>query len=465
MERFDVLVLGAGSAGYAAARTAGGAGAAVGLVDKGPLGGLCILKGCMPSKALLRTSEVIELIRHAGELGLDVAEPAIDWGRIMARRAALVKEFADYRIEQIDRAPNTTLIMGEPRFLDAHTVQVGDRTLYGERIIIATGSRTQIPPIPGLEDVGYITSDEALELPERPASLIVVGGGYIGLELGQFYQRLGCQVTVIQRSERCLSYLDADVAEALETALRGDGMTILTGVRCSSARRVEGLVELTAHVGGETRIVRAEQIMMATGRVGNLDFLDLDRAGVYHADSFVPVDDDLRTNVPHIFAAGDVTGRKLLVHLAIQQAEWAAHNALHPDRPKRADYRLIPAAIFTDPNVAEVGLMEHEAQRQGLDVLVGKYEFADHGKAMCMGTPAMKGFVKLIGDAATGEILGAAIVGPEAADLIHELVVAMHYRAKAGELMMIPHVHPTLAEIITYPAEEIEDQRRERGLA
>jgi dihydrolipoamide dehydrogenase len=465
MERFDVLVLGAGSAGYAAARTAGGAGATVGLVDKGPLGGLCILKGCMPSKALLRTSEVIELIRHAGELGLDVPEPTIDWGRIMARRAALVKEFADYRIEQIEKAANTTLVMGEPRFLDAHTVQVGERILYGETIIIATGSRTFIPPVPGLDEVGYLTSDEVLELPERPDSLIVVGGGYIGLELGQFYQRLGCAVTVVQRSHHVLSDQDPDVAEALQESLRGDGMTILTGARCVSVRRVEGLVEFTADVQGESVTVRAAAIMMATGRTGNTDFLDLAKAGVETADGFIPVDTQLRTNVPHIFAAGDVTGLKLLVHLAIQQAEWAAHNAVHPEQPKTADYRLIPAAVFTDPNVADVGIKEREARSLGLDVLVGRYDFADHGKAMCMGTPAMKGFVKLIGDAATGEILGAAIVGPEAADLIHELVVAMHYRAKAGELMMIPHVHPTLAEILTYPAEEIEDQRRERGLA
>ena len=461
-ERFDVLVLGAGSAGFAAARTAGATGATVGLIDKGPLGGLCILKGCMPSKALLRTSEVIHLIRHAGELGLDVAEPTIDWERIMARRARLVREFADYRIEQIDRCPNTTLIMGEPRFLDPHTVQVGERTLYGGQIIIATGSRTFIPPVPGLADVGYITSDEALELPALPASLLVVGAGAVGLELGQFYQRMGAAVTVVQRGAHILSGEDADVAEALTNVLKGDGMTVLSGARCLSARRHDGQIELTVSVGGADKTLRAEQLMIAAGRIGNLEFLDLAQAGLQAVNGFLPVDGELRTAVPHIFAAGDVTGKRLLVHLAIQQAEWAAHNACHPGQPKRADYRLIPSAVFTDPGVADVGLKEHEARSQGLDVLVGKYEFAEHGKAMCMGTPAMHGFVKLIGDARTGEILGAAIVGPEAADLIHELVVAMHYRATAGDLAMIPHVHPTLAEIVTYPAEEIEEQRQAR---
>ncbi|MBC7543549.1 MAG: dihydrolipoyl dehydrogenase [Candidatus Sericytochromatia bacterium] len=464
MERFDLLVLGAGAAGFAAARTAGGQGATVALVDKGPLGGLCILWGCMPSKALLRTSEVIELIRHAGELGLDVAEPSINWGRIMARRERLVREFADYRIEQIDDCPNTTLVMGEAHFLDARTVQVGERTLYGEHIIIATGSHTFIPPISGLADAGYITSDEALELPERPASMIVLGAGAVGLELGQFYQRMGCQVTIIQRSAHILSTEDADVAEALTKSLLGDGMTILCRAKSQSARRIDNQIELQVDAGGELKTLRADQLLVATGRVGNLGFLDLAKAGLVAEKGFLPVDEQLRTTVPHIFAAGDVTGKRLLVHLGIQQAEWAAHNALHPDRPHRADYRLIPQATFTDPGVADVGLKEREAKAQGLDVLIGKYEFAEHGKAMCMGTPAMKGFVKLIGDAKTGEILGASIVGPEAADLLHELIVAMHYRAKAGELALIPHVHPTLAEIVTYPAEEIEDQRRARGL-
>lgn len=460
MERFDVLVLGAGSAGYAAARTAGSQGATVALIDKGPLGGLCILWGCMPSKALLRTSEVIELIRHAGELGLDVAEPTIDWGRIQARRAALVKEFADYRIEQIHRAPNTTLFMGDARFIDAHTVQVGDKRLYGDSIIIATGSRPYIPPVPGLAEAGYLISDQALELPVQPKSLAVLGAGAIGLELGQFYQRLGTQVTVLQRSGHILSDEDPDVAAALTAALTGDGMAIHTQARVQSVRQVEGGRELTVQIGDEEHVIQAEQILVATGRTAAVDGLDLEAAGVRLTKGWLEVDELLRTNVPHIYAAGDVTGKRLLVHLAIQQAEWAAANALGKGTPKTADYRLIPSAVFTDPGVAQVGLTEKAAVLQGRRVLVGRYEFADHGKAMCMGTPAMKGFVKLLGDADTGELVGGAIVGPEAADLIHEVVVAMHYRATAADFMMIPHIHPTLAEILTYPAEEIEEQRQ-----
>ncbi|MBM3275513.1 MAG: NAD(P)/FAD-dependent oxidoreductase, partial [Candidatus Sericytochromatia bacterium] len=213
-----------------------------------------------------------------------------------------------------------------------------------------------------------------------------------------------------------------------------------------------------AEVAGEIREFTAAEILVATGRHPAITGLDLARAGVRQTHREVPVDDQLRTNVPHIFAAGDVIGRNYIVHYAIQQAEVAAYNAVSGNPPRAVDNRLIPHVVFTDPQFGRVGLTEKEARAAGRDVLVGKYPFADHGKAMCLGRTA--GFVKLVADRATGEILGAAVLGPEGGELLHEMVVAMHFRATAAEFLKIPHVHPTLAEILTYPAEDIEDQRQ-----
>lgn len=462
-EDFDVVVIGAGSAGFAAARTASELGARVALIDKGPLGGLCILWGCMPSKALLRSAEVVHLIREAQQWGVSAEQVSVDFRVVMQRKNRLIKGFADDRIHQIHALPNTELVMGHARFVGLDTVQVGDRRLRGEHLIIATGSRPMIPPIPGLQEVGYFQSEDALAMTVVPRSMLVVGGGVIAVELGQFFARMGSEVTLFEAAPQLLPKEDPDVAAALTEAFRDEGIRVEAGIRILRVEDRSGRkVAVIADSFGE-RECQAEAIFVATGRVPNLEGLDLDKAGVSLDGRRIRLDAFMRTTNHRIYAAGDAWGGSYLVHVAIAEGETAARNACE-HAAVAMDYRVVPHAVFTDPNVARVGPSERDFQAQGRRVLVASYPFSDHGKAEVMGGTATRGFVKLIADAFTGEILGAQAVGPEAADLIHELVAVISLRGTIGQFVKIPHVHPTLAEIWTYPAEEILGKFRREGM-
>ncbi|MBU6430025.1 MAG: FAD-dependent oxidoreductase, partial [Cyanobacteria bacterium REEB65] len=324
-----------------------------------------------------------------------------------------------------------------------------------------------VPEIPGLERVGYLTSDDALELTEMPRSLLVLGGGVIACELGQYFSRMGAAVTLLQRSRQILSAEDPDVAMALRDAFANEGMVVEGGVTVVEVQAKGEKKAVLARIEGRERVFEADEILVCTGRHPAVAGLGLERAGVCHEASRIPVDAHLRTNLRHIYAAGDAMGRHQIVHQAIREAELAAHNAISSLSSSRSgtpgefleslDDRLVPQVVFTDPQVGRVGITERQAAQQGREVLVGKYPFADHGKALCLGRT--EGFVKMLADPGTGEILGAAVVGPEGGELLHEMVVAMHFRCTAREFLRIPHVHPTLAEILTYPAEEIEEKR------
>jgi pyruvate/2-oxoglutarate dehydrogenase complex dihydrolipoamide dehydrogenase (E3) component len=454
--KHDVVVIGGGSAGYAAARNASDAGADVAIVDHGPLGGLCILRGCMPTKAILRSSDIMALMRRAAEFGLEPVAPRADLAAIIARKDELIRGFADYRIEQLHQ-PRFTLYQERARFVSPTTVEVGQQTLEARSFIIATGSVTSHVPIPGLDECGYITSDEALRLTQRPASMIVLGGGPIAVEMAQFYQRIGTQVTLIQRSHHILSAGDEDMARPVEESLRQEGMEVLTGTQLHRfERRGESCLAYLSH-GGQERTVEAEVVLQALGRRPNVEGLNLDRAGVELDGRRIGVNSEMRTNQPHIFAVGDVNGIHEIVHIAIQQGEVAGYNAAKPERPAhRTDDRLKAQVVFTDPAVASVGLCEKECQAEDVPYLTASYPFDDHGKSLCLGE--IHGHVKLLCDPRTGEILGGHIVGPEAGELVHELIAVMYFHGTVRDLAQMPHYHPTLAEIMTYPAEELAEQ-------
>lgn len=455
--RHDVAVIGGGSAGYAAARVARDAGADVAIVDSGPLGGLCILRGCMPTKAILRSAEVAALSRRGPEFGLAAMSPRIDLSAVFERKNRLVQEFAKDRIASL-RDPKFTLYESRAEFVSPHEVLVGADRLTAEAFVIATGSTVSPVPIRGLEEVGYLTSDTALEIRRLPASLVVMGGGPVAVEFAQFFSRVGTAVTIIQRSPTLLSDMDEDVGRALAAALRAEGIEVLTGVSVDEAiRDAAGKTVRVRLPDGSHRSASAEEVLHALGRRPNIDGLALDRAGIAVADGRLTVGPDMRTAQPHIFAVGDVNDLTPVVHSAVIQGEVAGYNATHPDRPPRTvDRRLDMEAVFTEPQVAAVGLSERACRERARPYLTAKYPFADHGKAMCLG--ATHGFVKLLCDPKRGEVIGAHIVGPEAAELIHELVAVMHFRGTAHDLLRMPHYHPTLAEIITYPAESIVEQ-------
>lgn len=449
---FDVVIIGGGSAGYSAADTAQSAGASVAVIDRGPLGGLCILRGCMPTKTILRSSDVIALMRRAKEFGLLPVEAKADLAAINDRKNRLIGEFADYRIGQL-KDPRFTLIEEKASFLSAHEVRAGEHLVKGKHFIIATGSNIADFPVPGLDEAGFITSDDVLKMREAPKSMIVLGAGPVAVELAQFFRRIGVEVTVIQRSGHILSKGDEDLARPVEARFREEGMTLYTDTELiraeknSTGRSVRFLHERLE------KTVSAEIILQALGRKPNIEGLNLHKAGVETEKGRIAVDAEMRTSQPHIFAVGDVNGLHEIVHIAIEQGEVAAHNAVHPDKPRAMDERLTTSIVFTDPPVAGVGLTEKECRSKNIPYLVASYPFNDHGKSLCLGET--HGHVKILCQPDSGEIIGAHIVGPEAGELIHQLISLMHFHGSVRDLARMPHYHPTLSEILTYPAEEL----------
>ncbi|MDH4187354.1 MAG: FAD-dependent oxidoreductase, partial [Nitrospira sp.] len=410
--KHDVIVIGGGSAGYAAARTACDAGAHVAIVDQGPLGGLCILRGCMPTKAILRSADVAALFKRASEFGLSPVSVQADLSAIVDRKDRLVREFADYRIQQL-QDPRFLLYQSRAAFLSPHEIAVGERVLTADSFIIATGSKPRGVPVPGLAESGYFTSDTILDLRILPESLIVLGGGAVALELGQFFARVGTKVTIIQRGKTLLSEMDEDVGRALETALRDEGIEVVTDTQLLRVTSDADGKQVRVKKNGEERSYAGAEILQALGRQPNIEGLHLNLAEVAVEGGRIVVDGAMRTSQEHIYAVGDVNDLSPVVHLAIQQGEIAAYNATHQGQtPKQRDHRLDAEVVFTDPQVAVAGLSEARCRAGGVSYLTASYPFADHGKALCLG--AVHGFVKLLCAPQTGELLGAQIVGPEA---------------------------------------------------
>ncbi len=458
---YDFLIIGGGSAGYAAARTAAAKGLRTCVIDgAAELGGLCILRGCMPSKTLLASSTRFASMRRAEEFGLRASGLRVEGAEIIARKRRLISDFAQYRAGQLQDG-RFDLVRGFARFADAHTVAVrmhdgSERSITASTFLIATGSKVSAVPIPELNDAGFWTTDDVLDSEEIPQSVIVLGGGATAVEFATYYAGLGREVTIIQRSPQLLKGTDADVAEALAEGLRNHGIRVFTGTKLLSAARTATGRSVTFSCADGEQTIHAERILHTLGREPNFETLNLAAAGIT-APGRPLVKPTQQTTQPHIFAAGDVAGPYEIVHIAIQQGEIAARNAARilssSGTLEESDYRLKLYGIFSEPEVALVGASERELQDVGIAFRSAKYPFNDHGKSLCMGET--DGFVKLIASAETGEILGGAVVGPHASELIHEIVVAMHFRSTAAQLAAVPHYHPTLSEIWTYPAEEL----------
>lgn len=451
---FDVAIIGGGSGGYAAARTAAAGGLKTVVIEGGKdVGGLCILRGCMPTKAMLYAAEVKQLAEHAPTWGVHAKKVGFDFTRVMARKDEQIKDFVGFRVKQLNDG-RFKFIRATASFLDPHTLQLSNgKKLTAKHFVVSTGSRVSPPPLPELNQVGYITSDDAVSLKKLPKSLIILGGGAIACELAQFFSRFGVKVTIVQRSQHLLKDFDADAGAEIEKVFRREGMQVFTGTKLVSAGRRGKLKTVTFEQKRKKITVAAEEILYALGRVPDTASLHLHQAGVETCDGRVVADDQMRTTAPHIYTAGDCTGPHEIVHIAIHQGEVAAHNILNPRKLRWTDYSLLISVVFTDPQVATVGLTEKTAAAQGIKYLTASYPFNDHGKSLIM--EAKDGFVKLLADPKSGRIIGGACVGPVGGELIHEIVAAMAGKLTVRDLAMMPHYHPTLAEIWTYPAEEL----------
>ena len=454
---FDVAVIGGGSAGYATARTTAAAGHRTVLIEGSEeLGGLCILRGCMPTKALLHAADVRFQAGRSQLWGLKPGEIGFDFPAVMRRKTAMVEEFASYRRAQLQDG-RFELIRALAKFRDPHTLQLDNgQTVTAGHFMISTGSRVADLPLPDLAKLGCMTSDDALQLESLPRSIIVLGGGAVALEFAQFFARFDVEVTLLQRSPHILKAFDDDVAGEVETSFRDEGITVHTGCSLIDAQQ-DGNEKVIVYEGaGAQHEARAKAVFHGLGRSPNTGSLALENAGVETEHGRILCDAHMRTSAPHIFAGGDCTGPHEIVHLAIQQGEVAAHNILHPAELHSMDYRMLISIVFTDPQVASVGLTEKAAKAQGIPYLSASYPFNDHGKSIIM--EAMHGFVKLLCDPVSGEIIGGACVGPMGGELIHEIVIAMAKRMTVAELAALPHYHPTLAEIWTYPADDLAEE-------
>jgi dihydrolipoamide dehydrogenase len=453
---FDVAIMGGGSGGFAAARTAANAGLKTVVIEGGKeVGGLCILRGCMPTKALLYAAEVKYLAEHAETWGVRTGKVSFDFAKVMARKNLMIKDFADFRVQQLNGG-KFKFIRANAKFLDAQTVQLSNgKKLTAKHFVIATGSRVAPAPLPQLDEVGFITSDDAVALKKLPKSLIILGGGAIACEFAQFFTRFGVKVTLIQRSKHLLKEFDADTGAEIEKIFRREGVQIFTDTKIVDAKRKGKLKLVSFEQNGKTVSVSAEEILFALGRIPNTASLNLENAGVKTEKGRIIANNKMQTSAPHIFTAGDCTGPHEIVHIAIHQGEVAAHNIINASS-RETDYRLLISIVFTDPQVAIAGLTEKTARAKGVKFLTASYPFNDHGKSLLM--DAKDGFVKLLAHPKTGEILGGACVGPVGGELIHVIVAAMAKRMTVRELAAMPHYHPTLAEIWTYPAEELAEK-------
>jgi mycothione reductase len=447
MERFDVLVIGSGS-GMIVASTAVDNGFKTAVVDSGPMGGTCINRGCVPSKMLIYPADVVSILKEAERLGVNATVNSIDFKRIMERMHTLVNGDSATQARAVEATPDLTWLKDVGEFTSDYTMQVGEHTINAEMIFIVSGARHGIPPVKGIENVDYLTSDTVLELETPPKSIIVIGGGYIGVEYGHFFSGIGTKTMIIQRSPRILPEEEPEISDLLKRELE-QRMEIYTGLEVVGVKQEVNVKTVIARnrEDGSLKEFSAETLMIAAGRVPNSDLLKPEKTGVKLDErGYVMVNDYLETSKKNIWAFGDAIGKEMFKHVANYEAGIAWHNAVH-DHKVKMDYSAAPHAVFTHPQIASVGLKEAEAKQQGYKILVGKAFYRDTAMGGAMGEP--EGLVKVIVERETGKILGGHIAGAEASILIQEIINAMVTESRNFDpIMRAMHIHPAMPEVV-----------------
>jgi pyruvate/2-oxoglutarate dehydrogenase complex dihydrolipoamide dehydrogenase (E3) component len=436
---YDLTILGGGSGGLTAARIAASLGARVLLIDKERLGGDCLYTGCIPSKSLIHIAKIVHQARTAERLGLHTSIVDIDMAHVASYIQGVIKRVNDAEHVYTD---NVTVKFGTVTFQSPTTLLLNEQKISSRTTIIATGSHPAQLQVEGLAEIGYLTSEDVFQLTDLPASLLIIGGGPIGVELGQALARLRVQVTLIQGSERILPREDPDVSATITHVLESEGVRLLTNARVLTADQWGHKKRVTVKQGEKMLVFEADEILLAAGRQPNVDGLNLDAIGVDYTAKGIKVDSYLRTSRTNIFALGDVIGGYLFTHVAAYHAGVAARNALLPIAKKKVDYRVLPWCTFTDPEAAHVGLTYAEAQQQHKNTRVITFPWADIDRAQTEDAPA--GFIKLVLAGKKEEIVGAHMVGASAGELLGEIALAMQHHLTVSDILAAIHPYPTL---------------------
>jgi pyruvate/2-oxoglutarate dehydrogenase complex dihydrolipoamide dehydrogenase (E3) component len=455
---YDFLAIGGGSAGFNAARVAASLGLKTAIVDGAhELGGLCILRGCMPSKTLLYMADVLHLAQKGKTFGLKIPSARADMKAIHARKKKLIAEFADYRVQAL-QSGRFELLRAHARFTDSHTLVLSNgKRIRAKHILVATGSKISVPPVAGLAEVPFWTSDDILEIDFVPKSVIVLGGGIVACELAQFLTRIGSRVTLLQRSINILRDHSLAASTVVHRAFVDDGMELFAGTQLQRVGKDRRGFSVEFIHDGKTITRRAAHLFNALGREPHTNTLNLSAAGVAtRTNGQIITNRWQQTTTPHIYAAGDCAGPAEIVHIAIQQGELAARHAARVKKIKPVDYALLLNVVFTDPQLATIGRLARELDAKNIPYISASYPFNDHGKSILM--DANYGYVKVLAEPRRGRILGAEIVGKDAGELIHAFSGPLAMKGTVFDLLRAPWYHPTLAEIVTYPLEEIADK-------
>ena len=444
--RYNLVVVGAGTGGLVCAAGAAGLGARVALVERDLMGGDCLNVGCVPSKALLRGARAAADVRAAARFGVSVTGLNVDFTAAMARMRALRAGLSPVDSARRFHELGVDVFLGEGRFTGRDTLSVGEATLRFSRAVITTGARATVPPIPGLEEVGYLTNESVFDLVELPRRLVVIGGGPLGCELAQAFARFGAAVTLVQRAPRLLEREDPDAAAVVERALRGDGVRLILGATVEQVKRDGADVVVDVRADGVAEPLRGDRVLVAAGRTPNVDGLGLPAAGVAaDATRGVIVDDRLRTTNPRVFAAGDVCSPLKFTHNSDAQARTVLRNALFLGRA-RASALLIPRCTYTDPEIGHVGLDEAQARARGVAVQAFLQRFDEVDRAVLDGET--DGFVKILVRRGSDRIVGATVVARHAGDLLPALTLAITRGIGLGALASVVHAYPTQADAV-----------------
>jgi len=451
--QYDAIIIGSGQAGVPLAGALAGCGWQVALVERGDIGGTCVNTGCTPTKTLVASARAAHLARRGADFGVQTGPVSVDFARVMARKDEVVGRFRGGIEKRLQDNENVTIVRAEAHFEGPRRVRAGDDVLEADRVYINTGARPNVPPIPGLDDVPYLTNTSILDLAALPDHLVIIGGGYIGLEYAQAFRRFGSQVTIVERAARIMAREDRDIAEEALKILRGEGIRVLLDAETQRVARGAGGIEITIRHDGAGETIAGSHLLVAAGRRPNSDRLNLDAASIATDErGYITVDDHLQTNVPGVWALGDVNGRGAFTHTSYNDFEIVRDNL---DGGTRAVSDRIPTyAVYIDPPLGRVGMSEQQVRESGRKALIGVKPMAHISRAIERDETA--GFIKVLVDAETKLFLGAAVFGIGGDEIVHTITDQMAAQAPYTVMQNTVHIHPTVAELIPTLLGELE---------